>query len=158
MTQNDCGMVLVGVILGDRNLEFSIHKMFGKYHRHGEWFYPADELVRYIKQNRDPSVQKIIETIRDIGSGRKEAIAQIVDLDLPIGEGDWLPLPVIIPEGHPGDNYDYRMKGFFDPSAQDSYFSDRDDCGQDGNIISQWELDSCGLPTRGSSRRPWSRR
>jgi len=96
---------------GNIGLGRGIRKRFGEYRQRGEWFYPADELVKYIEENRDPRIKKVIETIRDTGPGKKEAVAAIVDLDVPVKAGDCgaklSRLPVMFPVGHPGDNYEY---------------------------------------------------
>lgn len=84
MKENANALVLVGIIIGKHTLENSLHKKFKEHRWHGEWFYPADELVEYIKENRDSKVRKALETIEDVGPGERKATVKVMDLDFPV--------------------------------------------------------------------------
>jgi hypothetical protein len=39
------------ILTGDRALEQQLHVKFAKYHKHGEWFRPGTELLKFIGEN-----------------------------------------------------------------------------------------------------------
>lgn len=39
---------LIAVLPGDKSLEYRLHCLFKDDRRHGEWFYPSDEMKRFL--------------------------------------------------------------------------------------------------------------
>ena len=53
-TDSPCSLVLLGVVIGTRAKEKSLHKRFAHLRTHNEWFTYADEIRAYVKANARP--------------------------------------------------------------------------------------------------------
>ncbi len=60
-TASSSTLSLLGVVWGSMDQERSLHEHFKEYHIRGEWFHCTDEILSYIRENWDFTIQEYLD-------------------------------------------------------------------------------------------------
>jgi excisionase family DNA binding protein len=52
---------------GDAKLESKLHRRFSEFRRHGDWFEPSGEILKFIEEQREALLQNVGEPLLSVG-------------------------------------------------------------------------------------------